>query len=53
MSCLYVAHWMLKVVDEDEVNADDLPDDMEAISMGDKCLMYRSSILEVGFDQIA
>ncbi|GLI67663.1 hypothetical protein VaNZ11_011915 [Volvox africanus] len=36
----------VQVVDEDEVNADDLPDDMEAISMGDKCLMYRSSILE-------
>ena len=28
------------------MNAEDLPDDMEAIAMGDKCLMYRSSILE-------
>lgn len=36
-----------KVVDEDDINADDIPDDMEAIAMGDKCLMYRSSILEV------
>ncbi|GLC61179.1 hypothetical protein PLESTB_001728100 [Pleodorina starrii] len=36
----------VQVVDEDEVNAEDLPDDMEAIAMGDKCLMYRSSILE-------
>ncbi|GFR44315.1 hypothetical protein Agub_g5527 [Astrephomene gubernaculifera] len=36
----------VQVVDEDDLDADDLPDDMEAIPMGDKCLMYRSSILE-------
>ncbi len=39
----------LQVVDEDDINADDIPDDMEAIAMGDKCLMYRSSILEVRY----
>ncbi len=40
--------WVAQVVDREDVDEEDLPDDMAAIDMGDKCLMYRSSILEVG-----